>query len=140
MSWELIHHHLLQPSESVMKSMCHHQTLDGLPKHCTNKINKAPCIICYTAKITTFSKGTTVDNINFQPEEIVYMNFVFYNVTSIRGFTSMLNVVYKNTRMIWLFTNVSKWSTIRNINSILTTLKNEQQPWKLVRVNEDGAL
>ena len=53
MSWELIHFHLLHPSDSVMKAMCHHQTLYGILKHCPKKIHKAPCIIYYTSKITT---------------------------------------------------------------------------------------
>ena len=32
MSWELIHHHILQPSDSDMKEMCCHQTLAGIPE------------------------------------------------------------------------------------------------------------
>ena len=43
MSWELIHRRLLHPSGSVIKAMCRHQTLDGLPKHCPKKIYKTPC-------------------------------------------------------------------------------------------------
>ena len=58
MSWDLIHCRLLHPSDSVMKSMCRHQTIYGLPKQCPNKINKATCTICYTAKMTTINKGT----------------------------------------------------------------------------------
>ena len=41
MSWELIHSRLLHPSVSVMKAMCLHQTLDGLPKHYPKKIHKS---------------------------------------------------------------------------------------------------
>ena len=48
MSWEIIHLHLLHPSESVMKAMCLHQTLTGLPKKCPNKMNQAPLTIYYT--------------------------------------------------------------------------------------------
>ena len=47
-SWELVHCRLLRPYDSVMKSMCHHQTLDGLPKKYPKKIHKSPCAICYT--------------------------------------------------------------------------------------------
>ena len=45
MPWELIHFHLLQPSDSVMKSMCRHKTLTGLTKKCPKKLNQAPCKI-----------------------------------------------------------------------------------------------
>ena len=58
MSWEIIHLRNLHPSESVMKAMCRHKTLDGLPKPFPKKIHKAPCTICYTAKSTTIKKGT----------------------------------------------------------------------------------
>ena len=34
---KLIHHRLLNPSYSVMKAMCHHQTLISLPKHLPKK-------------------------------------------------------------------------------------------------------
>ena len=67
MSYELINLYLLHPYDSVMKAMCHHQNLDGLPKHFPKKINKEPCKICYTEKITTTPKGTTVDTSKIQP-------------------------------------------------------------------------
>ena len=59
-SWELIHHHILHPSDSVIKCICLHQTPNGLPKHHAKKTNKIPCTICYTEKITTPPKVTTV--------------------------------------------------------------------------------
>ena len=68
------------------------------------------------------------------------MDFAFYNVNSIRGFTSMLTVFCENTRMLWVFPTVSKRSPGRIIRFILTKLKNEQYPCKRVRVYEDGAL
>ena len=49
------------PSDSVMKSMGHHQILTGLPKHWPNKINQALCKNIHTEKVVTFPKGTTVD-------------------------------------------------------------------------------
>ena len=64
MSWELIYCGLLHPYGSVMKEMCHHQTLDGLPKHCSNKINKSPCTISYTSKTSTYPKEKTVETSN----------------------------------------------------------------------------
>ena len=46
MSWELFHCRLLEPLEIFMKEMCRNQNLNGLPKHCTKKLNKSPCTIC----------------------------------------------------------------------------------------------
>ena len=68
------------------------------------------------------------------------MEFAFYNMTSIRGFTSMLTVVCKNTTMLWVFITEFKLSPVHIICLILTILKNEQHSLKCVRVDEDGAL
>ena len=123
-SRELIHRHLLHPSYSFMKAMFRHQTLDGLIKHCPNKIHKAPCTICYTAKMTNIKKGTTVDIINLQTGVIIHTEFAFYNITSIHGFTSTIIVVCENTIMLWLFPTASKRAHVRIIHFILTTLMN----------------
>ena len=54
------------------------------------------------------NKGTTVYTSNIQPGELVHMDFEFYNVISIRGFTSMLTVVCTKTTTIWVFPTASK--------------------------------
>ena len=92
-SWELIRRRLLHPSDIVMKLMYRHQTLDGLPKQRPNKINKALCTICYILKMTTLPKGKTVGTSKLHLGELIHMDFSFYNVTSIRGFTSIITVV-----------------------------------------------
>ena len=73
--------------------MCHHKNLTGLPKHFPKKIDEAQCTIFYTETIKTLPKGKTVETTNLQPGEIIHMDFAFYNVTPILGFTSMLDVV-----------------------------------------------
>ena len=77
MSWELIHSHLLYPSDIIMKAMCCHQTLTVLPKHYPNKLNQSTCTIFYTEKMKTFPKGTKVDTNKLQPGEIIHMDFAF---------------------------------------------------------------
>ena len=124
MSWKLIHFLLLHPSYSFMKAMCHHQTRTHLPKNCHKKLNQAPCTICYTEKMKTLPKRTTVDTTNLQPGELILIYFSFYNVTSICRFTFMLTVVCANTRILWVFHIVSKRSPVHIILFLLTTLKN----------------
>ena len=76
-SWGIIHRRLLHPYDSVMKAMCHHQTLDVPTKHFPKKIYKAPCKICYTAKMTNINKGPTVDTSNLHPGELILIYFAF---------------------------------------------------------------
>ena len=104
------------------------------------KNKKWSCTICYTSKMTTFSKLTTVYASNFQLGELINMDFGFYNVTSTCGFISILTVIFANTIMIWVFPAASKLSHVLIIHFILTTLKNKQHPCKFVRVDENGAL
>ena len=75
--------------------------------------------------MTTFPKVTTVDTNDLQPGELIHMDFVFYNVNYNNGFTSMINVVFTKTRMLWLFPTVSKQPPMRIICLIITTLNNE---------------
>ena len=140
MSWELIRRRLLHPSDSFMKAMCCHQTLDGLPKHFPKKIHKAPFKICYTTKMTTINKGTTVDTSNLQPGEMFHMEFAFKKINSIRGFTSVLTVVCANTIMIQVFPTSSKIAHFRITRFILITLINEQHSCKRVIVYEYSVL
>ena len=90
--------------------------------------------------MTTINMGGGVDTSNIQPVELVYIDFAFYNVTSIHVFTSMFIVVCAKTRMLWVFSNTSKRAPVCIIHFILKTLMNEQHPFKLVRVDEYSSL
>ena len=88
----------------------------------------------------TFPKFTTVDTNKLQPVELIHMDSVFDNVTYIRGFTFILTEVCENTRILWIFPTVYKWSPVCIICFIPTIPKNEKHPCRHVTVYEDGAL
>ena len=90
--------------------------------------------------MTTINKGTTVNTSNLQPGQLIHIYLAFYNVTSIRGFTSMLTFFCAKTIMICVFLNASKRAPFCIIRFILTTLINEQHPYKRIRVDEDSVL
>ena len=54
----------------------------------------------YTEKMKTFPKDTTVDTTNLPPGELIHMDFTFYNMTYVRGFTYMITVLWPRTRML----------------------------------------
>ena len=68
------------------------------------------------------------------------MEFAFYNVTSIRGFTFMLTVVCTTTRIRWAFPTASKIASVRIIRFILKIMLNGQHPYKRLIVDKDSAL
>ena len=84
--------------------------------------------ICHIAKITKFPKGKTVDTTNLQPVEIIHINFAFYNVTSIRYFTSIITIVCANTITICILPTLSKKFPVYIICFIFTILNNKQHP------------
>ena len=73
--------------------------------------------------MTTLPKRTNVDTTNLESGEFIHMDFDFYNMKSIQGFTSMRTVMCAKTIMIWVFTTESKKSQLRTICFILTTFK-----------------
>ena len=74
--------------------------------------------------MTIFPKATTVDTSNLQTVELIHVYFLFYNITSIRGFTSMLTFFCSNTRMLWLLSIAPKRSPVRIILFILKIFNN----------------
>ena len=120
MSWELIHRNILRPSDSVMRVMCHHQTLNGLTKHCPRKLNNTPCTICYTEKLQLSPKEQQLTQINFNQENLC--------VTFICEFASMITLVCANTRMIRVFPTVSKQDPFSIIRFILKKIKSLRPP------------
>ena len=77
MSWELVHFRLLHPFYSVVKSMCHHQTLDGLPKYFPKEINKTPCTICYTEKLQLATRAQQLKSVTFNQDNSFTWNLTF---------------------------------------------------------------
>ena len=70
-------------------------------------------------KMTIFLNGTIVDTNNLQPGELLHLEFGFYNITSIRGFTKITTVVCANKRMACIFPITSKRASFRIIRFIL---------------------
>ena len=75
-------------------------------------------------KSDDFTKDATVDTTNLTPEELLHMNFTFYNVTFIVGFTSILDAVCERITIICILPTVPKQASVRIIIFILATLNN----------------
>ena len=67
------------------------------------------------------------------------MDFAFYIVTSIRGFTSMITLVCTKTIILKIFSTEYKRSSVIVILFVLTTLKNAKNPCRSVIVDDNGA-
>ena len=61
--------------------------MEGLPENFPEL--EDPCPICLLTKATEIPRGTTTDVLKFSPGFMIRMDFVFFNVESICGFTSI---------------------------------------------------
>ena len=93
-------------------------------KNCPNKLNQAPCKICYTENMKTSLKEKTVEKTKLQPGELIHMQFAFYNVTYIRGSISVITIVYSKNILLWVFPIESKPFPVCIMRFIQTTFNN----------------
>ena len=87
-----------------------------------------------------FAGGTTVETTNLQLGDILDLDFTFYHVILVCGFTEILTVVCANTRILWIFPTASKLSPVRIICFVQKKLNNEKHPYKRMIVDEYDAL
>eukprot|EP00956_Cyclotella_meneghiniana_P008309 scaffold11091_cov47-Cyclotella_meneghiniana.AAC.1 len=69
-----------------------------------------------------------------------HIDWAFWNVTSIRGFTATLIVVESTTRYIWTFNSRSKSAPIDICLYFFNQMKSQGYPCIRVRCDEDGGL
>ena len=88
--------------------------------------------------MTILLKDATVDTTNLSSEELLCMYFYLYYVDSIRGFTSIIDVLCEKTRIVCIFPTASKRFPVTNVQFILTSLNNQNHLCRHVRVDDYG--
>ena len=91
-------------------------------------------------KATKISRGTTTNVSNFSPGFMLQMDFAFFNVESIHGFTSTFVAVCSATSYPFGFPSRSKRPPLDILKSLIATLRNQDKKVTFIQVDEDGAL
>ena len=99
-----------------------------------------PCPICLLTKATKISRGPTTDVSKFDPGFMLQMDFAFFNVESIRGFTSTFVAICSATSYPFGFPSRSKLPPLDILKFLVITLRNQDKKVAFIRVDEDGAL
>ena len=96
----LLHRRLKHVSDKKMCIMCKNQTIIGLPIRMSQHLHECgrDCWICHAAAIIDVPKGITMSTTFLLPGVLIHMDFYFMNVTSVRGFSCVLNIVDAKTR------------------------------------------
>jgi len=135
----LVHQRLGHNSDEVLDSMCPNQSLLGLPKH-PFPPQQCPCVICITTKTVNPPKAKSTSTKFLRRGQLLHIDFSFWNVCSIRGFTCLLSVIDGKDRMLWNFPTTSKRVPLSILAYLFTMLEREGVIIESVRADEDGAL
>ena len=112
--------------------------MKGLPENLPEL--EEPCPICLLTKATKIYRGPITDVSKFVPGFMLQMDFAFFNVESIREFTSTFVDICSATSYPFGFPSISKHPPLDILNFLVTTLKNQDKKVTFIRVDEYGAL
>ena len=99
-----------------------------------------PCLIFLFTKATGIPRGPITDVSNFDPGFMLQMNFEFFTIESICGFTSIFAAICYATSYPFGFPSRSKCAPIEILKFIVTTFSNYYKKVAFIWVDKDGAL
>ena len=131
---QLIHQRFGHVSITQLKLMTRKGLMEGLPENLPEL--EEPCPICLLTK----ASKTSTDVSKFAPEFMLQMDFAFFNIESIRGFTSTFVDICSATSYPFGLPSKSKRPPLDILKFLVTTLRNQDEKFAFIRVDEDCAL
>ena len=140
LDWIKIHRRLGHPSDSKLAAMCRSKKIPGLPTIFPTKYQrfKELCPICAKGKMKVTSSGGTIDTSKYLPGQMLHIDFTFYDIISIRGFTCVLIIVDARTRKVWTFCTTSKRPPINIMRFFLHQMQLDDKKPQFIRCDEGG--
>ena len=135
---QLIHQSFGHVSIIRLKLMARKGLLEGIPEHLSEL--EEPFPICLLTKATKIPRGPTTDVSKFAPGFMLQMYFSFFNVESIRGFTSSFVAIFSATAYPCGFPSRIKHTPLDILKFLVTTLRNQDMTVAFIRVDENGVL
>ena len=130
---QLIHQRFGHVSITRLKRMARKGLMEGLPENIPEL--EDPCPICLLTKATKISRGPTTDVSKYAPGLMLQIDFAFFNVESIRGFTSTFVAICSATSYSFGFPSRSKCAPLDILKFIVTTLRNQDKNVAFIRVD-----
>ena len=96
--------------------------------------------ICDASGSTKLSRGPPTDTKDLPVGTRWHIDFAFFNITSCRGFTSVLTIVEATTRYLWFLPCYHKISPIDLCLFSFHHIRRQWLPVHQIRSDEDGAL
>ena len=139
--WIRVHFGLLHNSQSTLDPIIKNNLLEDIP--ISLKQNHPPlctCFICAKDKAIKRNRGPPVDKSHLRPFERLHLDFSFFGVTSIRGFTSALDITCGATSYTLGFPGKAKTPPIDTVRWVINTIRTMGYTVLFIRVDEDSSL
>jgi hypothetical protein len=141
---EYIHLHLatMHSSKSTLEPLLRNNLLTDLPPGLIKNLNhfECSCFICALRKSDKIPKGRLVDKTLLAPFQRLHVDFSFFSVTSIRGFTSSLDIRCGSTSFPFAFPSKGKNPPLDVLRFTINTLRSQGFQINFIRVDEDRSL
>ena len=112
--------------------------MENLPKNHPDL--EEPFHICLLTKATKITRGPTIDVSKIFPGSMLQIDFAFFNVEIIRGFTSTFVAICSDTSNPFVFLPRSKHPPLYTLKFLITISRNQDKKVSFIWVDEDGAL
>ncbi len=103
----LCHQRLCHSCDQSLDNACHYLSLLGLPSR-PFPTCQFPCPICTATTFSHPSKMKETSTILTLRGQLLHMDFSFWNLVSIHGFSSILSIIDGKDRQLWNFPPASK--------------------------------
>ena len=139
--WILLHLGSLHASSSTLMPLIKNKLLTDIPSNLHGIAGfDCTCWICQLRKAVRVPRGKLVDTTNFSPFQCLHVDFSFFTMKSIRGFTCGLDVACAATSYPFAFPTKSKVPPIDILRWLMSSLRSLGHVINFIRVDEGGEL
>ena len=139
--WLLLHLGTLHASSATLTPIIKNNLLSDIPGNLKDIAGfDCTCWICQLRKAVRVPRGKLTDNTNLAPFQCLHVDFSFFNIRSIRGFTCGLDVACASTSYPFAFPTKSKSPPIDILRWLLNSLRSLGHVINFIRVDEGGEL
>ena len=139
--WILLHLGTMHTSSSTLDPLIKNELLSDLPPSLKSVTTfDCTCWVCNLRKATKLPRGKLVDCTPLAPFQRLHVDFSFFTVVSIRGFSSALDVTCASTSYPFGFPTKSKSPPIEILRWLIGSLRSMGHVVNFIRVDEGGEL
>lgn len=138
--YKMLHLALGHASKSTIQLMCEKLSIDNLPKPATFTKFLCECDVCHKMKPLKVPKGPTTNVSIYENFMCLHMDFQFFGVKSLRGFTTALTIVCAHSSYPFAFPLKSKTPPLDVVKWFIMTVRKMGYKALFIRVDEDKAL